>query len=351
MAPDVRPLHVWMPSIRGNSGSDVFFERLADGLRARGVTVTLDWLDRRFEFFPDALALYKTPQGVDLVHANGLNAFPFRCRGLPIVVSEHHYVLDPAYRRYKTAVQHIYQLAITGRASLRSFEVASAIVSPSHFTERVLSAVAPRARHEMIHLWVDLDRFSPSPEAASGIHTGEPFRLLFVGNTSFRKGADTIAPLAERLGSGFEIMCTGGLRGGSEAIGAGSVRRLGRLSTDELVQAYRDCDAVLVPSRYEGFGYAALEAMACGKPVVAFACGAVDEIVNDGVTGFMLPIGDMEGTAAAIQRLAADPGLVASMGRAGRERAVACFSEDRGVNAYLQLYREVIQTQSTARSS
>jgi glycosyltransferase involved in cell wall biosynthesis len=343
------PLHVWMPNIRANSGSDVFLERLAEGARARGITVTVDWFDRRFEFLPEALAFRRMPHGVDIIHANGLNAFAFRRHKVPLVVSEHHYVLDPAYRSYKTAIQHAYQLAVTGRASKRSFPVASMLVSPSRFTERVLHQVAPNAPQAMIPLWVDTEHFSPTASGSRDDVQDRPFRLLFVGNTSFRKGADTILPLAERLGSGFEILCTGGLRGGGDIAGAGAIRHLGRLTTDQLVAAYRDCDAVLVPSRYEGFGYAALEAMACGKPVIAFACGAVDEIVDDGITGFMVPIDDIEGMALAARRLAAESGLAASMGRAGRERALTQFSEEVGVSAYIELYHRLRDSHDAGR--
>lgn len=339
-------MHVWMPNIRGNSGSDVFFERLADGLRNRGVEVTLQWFDSRFEYFPEALAVHRLPKGVDIIHANGLNAFPFRRHGLPIVVSEHHYVLDPAYRPYKSTAQHIYQVLVTGRASQRSFAAATVLVSPSHFTERVLRSVAPHTAQAMIHLWVDLEQFSPAADVIFEERRGAPFRILFVGNTSFRKGADVIPRLADRLGSGFEIMCTGGLRGGSQAVGDGSIRHLGRLTTDELVRAYRESDVVLVPSRYEGFGYAALEAMACGKPVVAFACGAVDEIVVNGSTGFLVPVGDVDGLERAVRDIESDAELARSMGHAGRERAETCFSEARGISAYLQLYRGLLHPEA-----
>jgi alpha-maltose-1-phosphate synthase len=334
-------MHIWMPNIRGNSGSDVFIERLAEGLRQRGVTVSVDWFDSRYEFFPDALVTRAMPEGVDIVHAIGLNAFAFRRHGRPIVVSEHHYVLDPAYRQFKTRTQHLYQCLVTGRASRRSFKAASMLVSPSEFTRKVLAVAAPHTPQAMVPLWVDTERFSPLGIGERPRNPG-PFRLLFVGNRSFRKGADIIPRLAAQLGPGFEILCTGGLRGGAESIGSGSVRYLGRLSVSELVEAYRDCDAVLVPSRYEGFGYAALEAMACEKPVIAFACGAVDEIVDDGVTGFMLPIGDVDGVVARAHQLAADPALAVAMGKAGRGRAVTTFAEERGIQGYLDIYHALM---------
>lgn len=336
------PLHVWMPNILGNSGSDVFIQRLADGLRARGITVSVDWFARGYEFLPEALVTQQMPEGVDIIHSNGLNAFAFRRHRKPIVVSEHHYVLDPAYRSFKTRTQHIYQCVVTGRASKRSFRAAAMLVSPSDFTRKVLAVAAPETPQAMVPLWVDTEVFSPRDAVLTpGEHP--PFRLLFVGNRSFRKGADIIPELAEKLGPGYEILCTGGLRGGAESIGSGSVRFLGRLSVSELVDAYRDCDAVVVPSRYEGFGYSALEGMACGKPVIGFACGAVDEIVEHGVTGFMLPIGDIDGMAVAARKLSADRVLLASMGRAGRQRALAVFSEERGVRSYLEIYRSLLK--------
>lgn len=334
-------MHVWMPNVRGNSGSDVFIERLAAGLRKRGVHVTLDWFDARYEFFPDLLAFGRMPHGVDFIHANGLNAYAFRRHGLPLVVTEHHFVMDPAYRPFKTWQQHLYQRIVTGRASRRSFAAASVVVTPSRFTERVLKAETRDVPIAMIPLWVDLDTFTPG-SPMEPVDGGErPFRLLFVGNASYRKGADTIVPLLERLGPGYEIACTGGLRGGIDVAGGGAMKHLGRLDTDALVAAYRDCDAVLVPSRYEGFGYAALEGMACGKPVVAFACGAVDEIVVDGETGFLLPTDDLDGTADAIRALRRDTARAAAMGQAGRLRAARCFSEEVGIDSYMALYRDL----------
>jgi glycosyltransferase involved in cell wall biosynthesis len=83
---------------------------------------------------------------------------------------------------------------------------------------------------------------------------------------------------------------------------------------------------VLVPSHWEAFGVVALESMIAGKPVVAVARGGITEIVVDGGTGMLVPSGDPSAMASALKRLAADPGLAAALGAAGRERAIAEYA-------------------------
>jgi D-inositol-3-phosphate glycosyltransferase len=84
---------------------------------------------------------------------------------------------------------------------------------------------------------------------------------------------------------------------------------------------YRAADVVVVPSRSESFGLVALEAAACGRPVVAAAVGGLRTIVQDGHTGFLVDGHDPEGFAARIGELIADRGKAEAMGRAAAERA------------------------------
>lgn len=330
-------LHIWMPMIRGFSGGDVFVDRLAAGLRERGVTVTVEWFDRRYEGMPGLLSRKKAPVGAQVIHANGLNGFAFRHHELPLVVTEHHYVLDPAYRPYKTSLQHVYHRWVTGRASLRSMRAATALATHSEFVAATVVAACPQAKPVVIPLWVDLAQFTPAPSPSSFSSDG-PLRMLFVGNTSHRKGFDVVIELAQRMGDRVEIACTGGLRGESVAGWPSNMRRTGRLSTSELVKAYQHCDVALVPSRYEGFGYAALEGMACGKPVLGFACGSIEEIVGNGTSGFLVAVDDIDGLHRHALTLANNDSLRASMGAAGRQRAAQVFTAKRGIDAYLALY-------------
>lgn len=332
-----RKLSVWFPAIRAGSGADVFTQRLVGALKRRGVSAVITWFPHWSELVPDLLRAVRPPYGTNVIHANSAYAFAFQRRGIPLVATEHHYVLDPGFRPYKSLAQHVYHRALIGPYLRRSYAQAHAITTDSHFTADVLARVATVEISRTIPLWVDYDKFSPAL-VASG--SDRYFRLLFVGNASRRKGADVISPLGQRLGREFEIRCTSGLRTDRRDHG-GSITLLGRLSEDELIREYRACDAVLVPSRYEGFGYTALEGMACGKPVVGFRSGAVNEVVVNGETGLLCDIDDLDALETYCRRLALNRAEAVQFGQAGRDRAISKFAEDCAIKEYMNIYQSL----------
>jgi len=87
-------------------------------------------------------------------------------------------------------------------------------------------------------------------------------------------------------------------------------------------------DVLCLPSDREPFGRVAAEAQACGLPVIAFDNGGTREVVLNGVTGFLIPYGDIESFASAMERFVNEESLAASMGTAGRERAGVLFNKD-----------------------
>lgn len=105
-------------------------------------------------------------------------------------------------------------------------------------------------------------------------------------------------------------------------------------------------DVLVQPSLDEGFGLAALEAMAAGLPVVATRVGGLPEVVDEGSTGLLVPPADPASLAAALERLLRHPDLGSAMGAAGRERARAHFSVERMVAATSEVYASL-----TARAS
>jgi N-acetyl-alpha-D-glucosaminyl L-malate synthase BshA len=120
---------------------------------------------------------------------------------------------------------------------------------------------------------------------------------------------------------------------------AGDVRFLGRL--DRIVELMQATDLFLLPSQSESFGLAALEAMACGSPVVASRAGGLPEVVEDGVSGILEPVGSVEAMGRRAVELLRSPDKYRAMAKAAVEKA-AEFSADRVVPMYEALYRETL---------
>jgi phosphatidyl-myo-inositol dimannoside synthase len=98
------------------------------------------------------------------------------------------------------------------------------------------------------------------------------------------------------------------------------VHFLGGLSFEELAACYDACEMFALPSRAEGFGLVYLEAMAHGKPVIGGAHGGAPEVIEDGVTGYLVPHGDAAQLATSIETLLSDPAMAQKMGGRGRQR-------------------------------
>jgi glycosyltransferase involved in cell wall biosynthesis len=116
----------------------------------------------------------------------------------------------------------------------------------------------------------------------------------------------------------------------------------GRVTTPELVRHYNRAEMLVCPSLYEGFGLPAGEAMACGLPVAATTGGALPEVVEDGVTGILVPPGDAPALAQAMRTLMGDTDLRRRMGQAGRERVLEKFSWRKAALETEAVYHEAL---------
>lgn len=194
---------------------------------------------------------------------------------------------------------------------------------------------APPARVATVPCGVDTDLFRPGDRAAARRALevdGHPL-LLYVGRLAPIKGLDTlleaVACLRTRV-PGARLLVVGGdidepldahaaaLRRRVERLGLdGAVRFVGARPQDVLPGYYAAADVTVLPSYYESFGMVALEAMACGSPVIASRVGGLVATVRDGVTGFLVPEGDGCALAARVEALLADPDLARRVGREG----------------------------------
>jgi glycosyltransferase involved in cell wall biosynthesis len=112
---------------------------------------------------------------------------------------------------------------------------------------------------------------------------------------------------------------------------------------EDVAPFYSAFDAFVLPSANEGTPVTAIEALAAGRPVVATRVGGVPDIVRDGEDGFLVEAGDVDGLAERLAALAADPGLRAQMGEAGRARVFPRYAVARLVDDVDKLYRSLLE--------
>jgi glycosyltransferase involved in cell wall biosynthesis len=123
---------------------------------------------------------------------------------------------------------------------------------------------------------------------------------------------------------------------------ASQVEFLGRRS--DIADLMRNMDILVLPSLWEGMPNVALEAMACGLPLIATAVGGTPEVVVDAKTGLLVPSQDVEALAAAMAKMLQNPEWVERMGRAGRERVECSFSIQNTVQMTVDLYDALLDT-------
>lgn len=320
------------PTVKTMSGTDVYTERLCSSLRDRGVDAKIIWLNKHYELFPFLLKFKKYPKA-DIVHANSWNAFALHHLGKKLVITEHHCVTDPEYYQYKTFLQKIYH-RIIGYYEKIGFKKADAIISVSQFTTEALKRSFSISPTNTIYNWIDAKKFSPSKIDISN----RKFTLLFVGNPTYRKGADILPKLMEELDDNFELRISSGRKKPKKLRPIKNATYLPYLSEKDLINEYRNCDAFLFPSRYEGFGYAMFEAMACGKSVIANKNSLAKNFIKNEHNGYLIDTDNILELSNLCQYLLNNRDKLSEIGKNGRELVLQTFNEAKQIEEYLKIY-------------
>jgi glycosyltransferase involved in cell wall biosynthesis len=177
------------------------------------------------------------------------------------------------------------------------------------------------------------------------LELGRPL-LLAVCRLEPQKGLDTaVRALAELPEATLLVLGEGPDREALESLASslGVRERLllpGRVGN--VAALYGQADLLVHPARWEGFGLAMLEAMLAARPVVAARAGSAPELVEDGRTGMLVPVDDVDALAGAVSGLLADPPRAALLGRAGLERARREFSVARMAERTIATYESVL---------
>ena len=276
---------------------------------------------------------------VDVAHFTG-NTGWVRRRSIPFVLTVHDLVFlesAPRGRAARQVVGHRYQRLNVRRAAA----AATALVVPSEATAEAARRALP-LRGDPV-----LIPHGVTPPAAVASAPGDDGYVVAFSGRDPRKRVDLAFEALLALGAEaprLKVLAAAGLPSGfeeraAEAIAAGRVELVGRLTRDELWSVLSGASALVYPSVAEGFGLPVLEAMAVGVPVITGLAPATTELGEGAVLTIdgADPVGSI---AAALRRLRAEPALAEELARRGRHRA-AELSWTRAAERYAALYREV----------
>ncbi|MEV4315681.1 glycosyltransferase [Actinocrispum sp. NPDC049592] len=218
----------------------------------------------------------------------------------------------------------------------------------------------PRQRISVVPSGVDVDLFTVDGPVC---RRGRARRIVAVGKLAPRKGFDTIVAALPALPE-TELVIAGGpaanrlkldpqaralLRLAEDLGVADRVRLRGSVSRADMPRLLRSADVVACMPWYEPFGIVPLEAMACGRPVVASAVGGQVDTVVDGVTGLHVPPRSPRALVDALRRLLDDVVTRTAYGMAGRDRAVARYSWDRVAQQIAGVHKRAVNGQHRPR--
>lgn len=321
------------------------------------------------------LAMVDDMAGTDLVHshtwyANFAGQIASKLHGVPHLITAHS--LEPL-RPWK-AEQLAGGYAVSSWIEKSAYEAANGIIAVSHGMKADILRSYPQidpSKVSVVHNGIDLSAFQnasdPNLVRKLGINP-DARSVVFVGRITQQKGLPYLLQAVRDLPSDVQVVICAGAPDTKEMQQrvVDLVDELGRLrkgviwiekhlSRTELIAVLSSATVFACPSIYEPLGIVNLEAMACGIPVVATATGGIPEVVEDGITGLLVPIEQVQDgsgkpldeskfvsdTAEALQMALSDPKL-REKGLAGRVRAENLFSWDKIAAETIGVYRSAI---------
>ncbi len=263
------------------------------------------------------------------------------CRGSQVLVARHNPARESYFGGMSTAIRNVDAVHCVSADLGREIE----------------SLGVPRDRIEVIHSGVDQTVFRPGDQRLRA----DRLRLVTVGRLHWKKGQEyALLALRRLIDEGVPARLT--------VVGDGpDLQRLlytsrdlglenrvefpGELDREELLGVLHGSDVFVLPSLSEGISNAALEAMACGLPVVSTTVGGMPEAIRDGIDGMLVPPRDPSALARSLGTLWNDAGLRTMLGKAARERVVTAFDREAQVTSFAQLLRTVAGKPAADRES
>ena len=297
---------------------------------------------------------YQRQYRFDIVFDNQSLSWPLlaiRATGVPVVSVIHHplhidreadFAIEPELAR-KIRRTLYFPLFMQERVARRLDKITTVSEASRREIERYFRI--PEKEISVVYNGTDTEIFRPLP------HVPKETDLLFVGRTEDRKkGIGTLLQALRLLPENVRLKIVDG-RIQANGLVPRLLRRYGlegrvqlrrqMLTVPELVREYSTGRVAIVPSFFEGFGFPASEAMACGLPVVANTAGALPEVVGtDGHAGLLVPTRNPHALAAAIREILDEPGRAERMGIAARARIERSFRWEESASGLIEVFEE-----------
>lgn len=332
---------IWFPTIHTGTGTDVFTERLAAGLRGIGLRAEITWLPLRAEYAPWTVSVPSPPPWATICHVSTWLHPRFVPKHLPVVATIHHSVHDPALRPYKGLLRsayHKYWIAPIERNILKR---ANRVIAVSKFVSDMAKKELCDVSMQVVYNGVDSNLYHPGDKIKTNT---DPFKLLYVGGWKKLKGIDLLSPIMRGLGNDFELYYTGPSnkngKGGDAYMPPGNMINMGRLTQQEVILAMQQADALLFPSVTEGLPQVVIEAMACNLPVVATRGSSLIEVVNDDV-GILCQQGNIRDFISACRHVKMRVSSMQNYFQQPRNLAIHKFSLNEMIMSYYKIYTTI----------
>ena len=293
----------------------------------------------KLSLFPFAYYPIGRKESASIIHCTPDSAIFHLRRNVPMVVTLHGYAIDKELHPYSSFVQKIH-----GRTDLRwlhqlAVKYADVITTVSQYTANLAkNDLNIKKPIKVIYNGVDEQLFFPKKRIV-----GKEIKVLFSGNLTRRKGAHLLLPIIERLDKNITIYYTSGLRERSKLLDHPRLKPLGNIPHNKMPELYQSMDILLFPTVREGFGLAAVEAMACGLPVVATNSSSLPEIISNKEGGFLCELGGIESFVSAVQTLADNTDLRQKIAVFNRQQVEKNFTLRRMLNEYSELFDRLIK--------
>lgn len=311
------------------SGGYLYDRKLVEYLRSRGDTVeiiSLPW--RNYAAHLTDNLRFRLPSNLDILIQDELNhpSLLFANRGkhsYPVISLVHHLRCSELRPKWQNTLYRIVE-----KKYLQSVD---GFIFNSRTTQNVVHGVAASSKPAMI-AYPPTDRFGEPISEKEIIDRAKSntLRVLFLGNVIYRKGLHTLVQAVSSQPSAFRVDVVGSLA--AEPQYAKQIQQYiashhlssfffhGSLDKDPLIEKLKQAHVLVVPSSYEGFGIVYLEGMCFGLPAIGTTAGAANEIITDGVDGFLIEPENARELAERLGVLREKRDLLIEMSLAARER-------------------------------